>query len=153
LGRLIIRDGRFRMLASGGRPGVAFRLTTDLENVGTGPDEAAAPRSVALRGVTVSLADGAQIATLDALIAKFTIAGLEEKRLDAIALVTPVLSVPSSLPTAPPAATQPSVPPAAGWTIGRLVTHDGRLGMAASATLPNLSAGFAFDLREIGADR
>src|SRR5262249_17377060 len=90
LGRLSIRDRRFRMLASRGRPGVAFRLTTDLENVGTGPDEAAAPRSVALRGVTVSLADGAQIATLDALIAKFTIAGLEEKRLDEIALVTPV---------------------------------------------------------------
>jgi hypothetical protein len=153
IGRLVIRDGRFWMPASDGRPGVAFRFTTDLENVGTGPDEAAAPRSVALRGVAVALPDGTQIVTMDALIAKFTIAGLEAKRLDEVALVTPVLSLPSTVAAARPAEPQPSVPPAAGWTIGRLVTHDGRLGMTASETLPNLSAGFAFDLREIGADR
>jgi hypothetical protein len=154
LGHLIVRDGRFRMAASGDRPGVAFRLTTDLENVGTGVDEAAAPRGVALRGVTVSLADGTPVVTMDALIAKFTIAGLEARRVDEIALVTPVLSPPSTLPpAATPSAARPSAAPAGGWTVGRLVTHDGRLGMAASDTLPNLSAAFAFDLRELGADR
>src|SRR5262249_61577214 len=99
------------------RPGLAFRFATELENLGTGPDEAAAPRSVALRGIAVALPDGAQVVTMDALIAKFTIAGLEAKRLDEVVLVTPVLSLPSTGAAARPAEPQPSVPPAAGWTI------------------------------------
>jgi hypothetical protein len=153
--RLIVRDGRFRMPPAANHPGVAFRFTTDLANVGTGEDQAAERRQVALRAIRVSLADGSPVMTMDALIAQFTIAGLEAKRIDELALVTPVLTVPATLaPTTSVPAVSPSAALAeAGWSIGRLVTHDGRLAMAATDTLPNVSAAFAFDLREFGADR
>jgi hypothetical protein len=153
--RLVVRDGRFRMPAAASHPGVAFRFATDLANVGTGADQAAEPRQIALRAVTVDLADGTPVVTMDGLLAQFTIAGLAAKRIDEIAMVAPVLSMP---PTLAPTAGAPAVSPKtalaeAGWSIGRLVTHDGRLAMAATETMPNVSAAFAFDLRELGADR
>jgi hypothetical protein len=153
--RLVARDGRFRMPAAANHPGVAFRFSTDLVDFGTGADQAAEQRQIALRTITVSLADGSPVMTLDGLMAQFTIAGLEAKRIDEIAMVMPVLSIP---PTLAPTTAAPAVSPSAalaeaGWTIGRLVTHDGRVAMAATETLPNVSAAFSFDLKEFGADR
>ena len=153
--RLVARDGRFRMPAAANHPAVAFRFSTDLVDFGTGADQAAEQRQIALRTITVSLADGSPVMTMDGLMAQFTIAGLEAKRFDEIALVMPVLSIPATLaPTTGAPAVSPSAALAeAGWSIGRLVTHDGRVAMAATETLPNVSAAFSFDLREFGADR
>ena len=153
--RLVARDGRFRMPAAANHPAVAFRFSTDLVDFGTGADQAAEQRQIALRTITVSLADGSPVMTMDGLMAQFTIAGLEAKRLDEIALVMPVFSIPATLaPTTGAPAVSPSAALAeAGWSIGRLVTHDGRVAMAATETLPNVSAAFSFDLKEFGADR
>jgi hypothetical protein len=153
--RLVARNGRFRMPAAANHPGVAFRFSTDLVDFGTGADQAAERRQIALRAITVSLADGSPVMTMDGLIAQFTIAGIQAKRIDEIAMVMPVLSLP---PTLAPTTAAPAVSPSAalaeaGWSIGRLVTHDGRLAVAATETLPNVSGAVSFDLKEFGADR
>src|SRR5262249_25596112 len=86
--------------------------------------------------------------TVDAVRAGFRVAGLRERRIDEIRLVTPLLFLPEPLPSFGGAATRGSSGP--GWTIGRLATHDGRLEMPASEDLPSAVAGLTFDLRELG---
>jgi hypothetical protein len=150
LGSLVVRDGRFRMPAAADRPGVAFRFSADMHDVGTGAAEAALPRDVTLRAVSISLADGAPVLAMDALRAQFTIAGLRAKHIDEVALKAPVVGVPATVPAARGAPGGSGT--TGGWTIGRLHTHDGRLGIQATETLPNVSGAFAFDLKDLGTD-
>src|SRR5262249_56406534 len=79
--------------------------------------------------------------------AGFRVGGLLERRLDEVRLVTPLLSVGEHLPVLAGGHAGGAAP---GWTIGRLATHDGRLQLAASETLPGVVGGFTFDLRELG---
>jgi hypothetical protein len=149
LGRLVARDGSLSMPPAGDLPGVDFGFAADLHELGLDPERAQQPHRLALRDVRVSLAGSDTVLTVAGVRAGFRVAGLLERRVDEVRLITPLLSVGEHLPAF--AGTGHAGPAGPGWTIGRLATHDGRLQMAGSEDLPGVTGGFTFDLRELGA--
>jgi hypothetical protein len=149
LGRLVLRDGRFVMSPSAGLPGVAFRVAADLPELGTAGDAAMRWRDLTARHLTATLPGGAPVLAVDAVVVRFSIAGLLGKRVEEIRLVAPAITVPGTLPAAGPAGRGT---PAAGWSFGRLAAHEGAIRMTASGDLPNVVGTFSFDLRELGTD-
>jgi hypothetical protein len=149
LGRLVTKHGSFSKPPSADTPGVAFGFAADLRELGLDPERSQEPHRLALQDVRVTLADNDATITVAAVRAGFRVAGLHERLIDEIRLFTPVVSVGEHIPdlsgTAHAGAGSPE------WTIGRLATHDGRLQMAASEDVPGVVAGFAFDLRAVGA--
>jgi len=80
---------------------------------------------------------------------EFRMAGLLAKRVDEIRLAAPAVTVPdriAGMGGAPGGAT------GGGWTVGRLLTHDGSVRLPASGDQPGVMFGFAVDLHEVGAD-
>ena len=148
VGRLTVRHGSFTMAPSGSVPGVAFRVTGELRDLGTGRDEAELPQRVTLRDVRVTVG-GAPALAVDAARAEFRVAGLLARRIDTLRLGAPAVTVPETLPAFE---TPGGGAPALGWTIGRLVTHDGSVKMSPAGNVPGVTARFAFDLRELGDD-
>ncbi len=148
LGRLVARDGYLSMPPAGDLPGVDFGFAADLRELGLDPERAQQPHRLALQDVRVTPSEGDVLVTIAAVRAGFRVAGVLERRIDEVRLITPLLSVGERLPSFAGAAHPGSAAP--GWTIGRLATHDGRLQMAASGDLPGVVGGFTFDLRELG---
>ena len=149
VGRLVLRDGRFVMPPSADRFGVAFRVAADLPELGTAGDAAAQWRDVTARRVSATLPGGAPVLAADAVVVRFTIAGLLGERVEEIRLVAPAITAPGTLSAAAPAG---GGRPAAGWSFGRLAAHGGAIRMTASGDLPNVVGAFSFDLREVGTD-
>ncbi len=150
LGRLVVRDGRVALPPSREHPGVAFRVAADLRELATTGDAAARLQDVTARRVTVTLPGDVPLLTADAVHARFSLAGLLGRRVEELRLMTPALTVPDTLPAfggAPAGAA-----PAAGWTLGRLETHDGTVRVTPSGGLPGVVGAVAFDLRELGTD-
>lgn len=151
LGHLLLRGGRFAMPASADLPGVAFRVAADLRDVGTAGDAATRWQDVTARQVTATLPGGAPLLAADAVVARFSIAGLLGKRVEEIRLIAPAITVAGELPAAGGAGAGGAAS-VAGWSVGRLVTHDGGLRMPPSGDLPGIAGTFSFDLRELGTD-
>src|SRR5262249_27116904 len=133
-----------------GVPGVAFGFAADLRELGLDPERSQEPHRLALQDVHVTLTDSDANVTVAAVRAGFRLAGLQERRIDEVRLVTPVISVGEHAPDL--SGTTHGGGGGPTWTIGRLATHDGHLQMAASEHLPGVVAGFTFDLREVGAE-
>src|SRR5262249_1804534 len=137
LGRLVTRDGSFSRPLSPDAPGVAFAFAADLRELGLDPERSQEPHRLALPDVPVTLADNDSNIAVATLRAGFRLAGLRERRIDEVRLLTPVVSVAEHIPDLSGAAHAGGGPP---WTIGRLATHDGRLQMAASEDVPGVVA-------------
>src|SRR5262245_43260612 len=85
IGRREASGGRVAVGPSSTRPGVAFRVTTTLDELGATGEAAARPQEITARQVGVTLPGGTQPAlALDAAVAHFSVAGLRDRRIDEV---------------------------------------------------------------------
>lgn len=151
IGRLVVRDGRFAMTPSATLPGVAFRLAADLRDLGTVGDAATRGQEVTARRVTATLPGGAApVLALDAVVARFSVAGLLAKRVEEIRLVAPAITATGPLPATGGPGEGAALE--AGWSFGRLVAHAGSVRAPPAGETPGIAGDFSFDFRELGAD-
>jgi hypothetical protein len=139
---------------------MAFRLAAKLQNLGAvGTPAANAEQTVTLSKVRVATDAEPSIPLLTATSAqaRFTIAGLAARRVEALQLENPVLDVnlahlPSSAKNSPaPHASPTKAEPAPGWLIAHASCNYGTLalrGLQGGAL--DLSAHFAFDATDLG---
>jgi hypothetical protein len=148
VGHLVATGGRLRLAPSAERPGVVAEIALDLRQLGTAPEVAQRRQRVRLRRLAVAYPEQPPMLAADAAIARFTMADLlEHQRLDELRVVTPVVTVPETLPVAAAASGDSTPTP---WTLGRLVIRDGRVDAPATSTRPGARLGFQLDLRELG---
>jgi hypothetical protein len=151
VGRLLVQDGRVAVPATNDAPGIGFRVTTDLRDIATGGEAAERMLEVTARRVAAVLPGNVPLLEAGAIVARFSLAGVAGRRIEELRLVEPVITLPGTLPASGPAGG--SGPPAAGWSVGRVVTHGGALRMAAAGdTVPGITGTVSFDLRELGTD-
>lgn len=153
VGRIVVTRGRIRAAPADGRPGLDVDLALDLRDLGLDAERGARPHRLRLRNVRARLAGTPPLVVVPDVLATFTLAGLVERQtLDAVRLIDPALFVPEPLPTLGGSETDGGPGALAGWRVGRLVTHEGRLRMAPAAERPGGTLAFAFDLRDVGLD-
>jgi hypothetical protein len=153
IGRLVVTRGRLRAAPAEDRPGLDLDLALDLRELGLDAERGATPHRLRLRNVRARLAGTPPVAVVRDVLTTVTLSGLVERRtVDAVRLIDPELFLPESLPTLAGSETDDGAGTLAGWRIGRLATHDGRLRLAPTAERPGGTLAFAFDWRDVGLD-
>ncbi len=108
---------------------------------------------IEVRHVRVAGADGEPMVAANRGVAEFTVAGLLDREVETVRLGYPRVWVRAELGGKNPEQTGVSVPgeDAMSWRIGRLISDYGEVRMSGmGATIPEISAKVAFDLRDIG---
>ncbi len=153
VGRLVVTGGAVDLAATAERPGATFRVAADLDDLGADPARAARQHQVRLSHLAIARPGGARVLAADDVELRASIAGVRDLRIDEIWVRRPVVTVPREPAPARPTAA-PGTPGGAApaWTVGRLVSDDGRIDVEESGTLPAIAGAFRLDLRELGLD-
>jgi hypothetical protein len=148
--RLRVRRGRVWARRSADRPGVFFRVDTDLRELAFAGVLGTRAHRLRLRDVRASLDDGPPNVVLENLLATLRPGVvLEQGLVDEVRLFGLAVDLPALPATAAPATADAAGAPG-GWRVDRLVTHGARIAVRPSATEPGVTLAATLDLRELG---